>query len=115
MGWLASTAVGALAGGALGAAAGGLVGALTHAGVSENDAQVYAEGVRRGGTLISAKVADDKAAQARTILSHPDYAVDVASRGAAYRETGWTRFDDTAPVYTPVQIDQERARYGRGV
>jgi hypothetical protein len=41
-GWLVSTAVGALGGAAIGAAAGGLVGALTHAGVPEHDAHVYA-------------------------------------------------------------------------
>ena len=114
VGWLASTAVGALAGGAVGAVAGG-IGALTHAGVPEADAHVYAEGVRRGGTLISAKVADDKAAAARAVLTHPDYAVDVAARGQAYREQGWTRFDETAPAYTIVEVDQERARYGRRV
>src|ERR1700693_5535022 len=33
-----------------------LLGALTNAGVSEHDAQVYVEGVRRGGTLVIAKV-----------------------------------------------------------
>jgi hypothetical protein len=47
-GWLAATAVGAAAG----AATGGLVGALTEAGVSKEDAPLYAEGVRRGGTLV---------------------------------------------------------------
>src|SRR5919199_5500516 len=44
-GWLASTAAMAAAGGT----AGGLIGALTQSGVSENEAHVYAEGVRRGG------------------------------------------------------------------
>ena len=53
-GWLAATAVGAAAG----AATGGIVGALTEAGVSEEEAHSYAEGVRRGGTLVSARVAD---------------------------------------------------------
>src|SRR6202165_3031241 len=53
-GWLAATAVGAAAG----AATGGLVGALTEAGVSKEEAPLYAEGVRRGGTLVSARVPD---------------------------------------------------------
>ena len=52
-GWLASTLAGVVAGGA----AGGVVGALIEAGVSENDAAGYAEGVRRGGTLITIRVA----------------------------------------------------------
>jgi hypothetical protein len=51
-GWLASTLAGVVAGGA----AGGVVGALMEAGVSENDAAGYAEGVRRGGTLVTIRV-----------------------------------------------------------
>jgi hypothetical protein len=51
-GWLASTLAGVVAGGA----AGGVVGALIEAGVSENDAAGYAEGVRRGGTLVTIRV-----------------------------------------------------------
>lgn len=51
-GWLASALAGAVAGGA----AGGVVGALIEAGVSENDAEGYAESVRRGGTLVTIRV-----------------------------------------------------------
>jgi len=88
-GWLASTAVGAVGGAAVGGAAGGLVGALTHAGVREEDAHVYAEGVRRGGTLVSAKVPDEQAASAEATL-------DGLNGGRAgvldrrYREEGWS-------------------------
>ncbi len=39
-----------------GGAAGGVVGALIEAGISENDAAGYAEGVRRGGTLVTIRV-----------------------------------------------------------
>jgi len=51
-GWLASALAGAVAGGA----AGGVVGALVEAGVSEDDAPGYAEGVRCGGTLVTVRV-----------------------------------------------------------
>jgi uncharacterized membrane protein len=51
-GWLASTLAGVVAGGA----AGGVVGALMEAGVSDNDAAGYAEGLRRGGTLVTIRV-----------------------------------------------------------
>ena len=57
-GWLAATAVGAGIGAAGGAATGSLVGALKNSGHTEEDANVYSEGVRRGGTLVSAKVQD---------------------------------------------------------
>lgn len=43
-------------GAAAGAAAGGLLGALVGAGIPHGDANVYAEGVRRGGTLVVARV-----------------------------------------------------------
>jgi hypothetical protein len=44
------------AGAAIGGAGGGLLGALASAGVSEADTHVYAEGVRRGGSLVAARL-----------------------------------------------------------
>jgi hypothetical protein len=43
-------------------------GALTGAGVPELDAHFYAEGVRRGGTLVTARVDDDRALTTWEIL-----------------------------------------------
>src|SRR6185312_5774278 len=64
-GWLAATAVGAVAGGA----AGGIIGALTQSGVPKEEAELYAEGVRRGGTLVTARVADGDRARCEAILN----------------------------------------------
>jgi hypothetical protein len=111
-GWLAATAAGAAGGALIGGAAGGLVGALTHAGVREDDAHVYAEGVRRGGTLVTAKVDDAHAQTARSILEN-DRTVNVAERRQAYQKQGWSRFDETAPAYTDSQIASERGLYDR--
>lgn len=111
-GWLVATAVGAAGGAVVGGAAGGLVGSLTSAGVHERDANFYAEGVRRGGTLVAARVPDGQAPLAREVLQRYRW-VDPDARAAAYREGGWTRFDENAPVYTPEQIAEERARYAR--
>src|SRR5689334_22312330 len=63
-GWLAST----LAGLAAGATTGGLVGALVDTGLSEDEAHAYAEGIRRGGTMVSVRVDDDQAQRAFDIL-----------------------------------------------
>ena len=109
-GWLVATAAGAATGAVVGSAAGGLVGSLTGAGVPERDAHFYAEGVRRGGTLVTARVDDARASTAREILQRYK-AVDPAVRGTAYRDTGWTSFDENAPAYTPEQVAAERARY----
>lgn len=111
-GWLASTLVGAAGGAVVGAAAGGLVGALTQAGVPEEDAHVYAEGVRRGGVLVTARVHDDQAAAARSILN-TERSVDIANRREAYRSQGWSRFDANAPAFSSEQVAAERARYGQ--
>jgi uncharacterized membrane protein len=67
-GWLISTAAGLVAGAAAGAAAGGIVGALTEAGVSEDHAQVYAEGLRQGGTLLTVRVDDAYADEVKAAM-----------------------------------------------
>ncbi|WP_246711551.1 general stress protein [Rhizobium leguminosarum] len=86
-GWLAVTAAGAVAGAVTGGAVGGLVGALTDSGVSEDDAHLYAEGVRRGGSLVTAKVDDARASEAQAILQGSNW-VDWADVGVrlAHRE-----------------------------
>lgn len=111
-GWLAATAAGAAAGAVAGGATGGIIGAMTSSGVSERDAHVYAEGVRRGGTLVTAKVDDALAPEAEAILKRSNW-VDPTTRRAAYEEQGWTRFDDTLDPYDADQVEQERRRYRR--
>jgi hypothetical protein len=108
-GWLAATLAGAAAGAAVGGAAGGLIGALTKDGVSEEDAHVYAEGVRRGGTLVTARVEDAFVPRARAILAS-DAAVDISRRRELYAEEGWSRFDESNPDYTDEEIEAERQR-----
>lgn len=94
-GWL----VAALTGAGVGAAAGGLLGGLTSAGVSDEDAQVYAEGVRRGGNLVTVRADETRAMQAESILNGHN-PVDPQQRAMAYRQGGWTRFDEDAGPYT---------------
>ena len=55
VGWLITTAIGA----AVGASGGGIIGALIGAGVSNDDAKVYVEKIRGGGTLVSVRVPDE--------------------------------------------------------
>jgi hypothetical protein len=104
-GWLASTAVGAAAG----AAAGGIVGALVDAGVDREHAEVYSEAVRRGGTMVTARVRDEDAARVANVLDgfRP---IDPALRRDEYRRTGWQTFDASAPPYRPSQTEIDRIR-----
>ncbi|WP_246723809.1 general stress protein [Rhizobium sp. ARZ01] len=109
-GWLAATAAGAAAGAVAGGAAGGIIGAMINAGVSEEDANVYAEGVRRGGSMVVAKVDDPLVPVAEDVLQRSNR-VDVVARRTSYQEGGWSRFDEASPVLTPEQIDEERRRW----
>lgn len=97
-GWLVATAAGAVAGALAGAAAGGIIGALTSSGMSDADAHVYAEGVRRGGSLVTVRTPDDREIEARRILDD-HMPVDVTARGAEYRKEGWEAFDAKAPPH----------------
>jgi len=104
-GWLVSTLTGAVAGGATG----GVIGALTQAGISKEDADIYAEGLRRGGAVVSARVADADASRLQALMDRS--AVRIADRGAAYRRAGWKSFDPMATPYTAEQVRKERDLY----
>ena len=110
-GWLLATAVGALAGAAVGGATGGLLGALANAGVPEEEAHVYAEGIRRGGTLVSVRAEDGRADAVSAILQN-SAGVDIDARQADYAAEGWQGFDEDAPAYSEDQIRDYRSTYG---
>jgi uncharacterized protein (TIGR02271 family) len=68
---------------------------LTRLGVSEDDANYYAEGVRRGGTLISVEASDERAERAVVIMKRHG-AVEIDKRAAQWRDEGWSGFDSNA-------------------
>src|SRR5207302_6260679 len=98
-GWLVATAAGA--------AAGGLIGSLTGAGVSKDRAHVYAEGVRRGGSLVTARVDEGRAAAVEQILGRNRW-VDPEKREKFYRDEGWTSFDERAEPYSSEELVRQR-------
>ncbi len=102
----------------IGGAFGAAVAALVDQGVPEEDAQLYAEGVRHGGTLLSVRVARDQIHDVKRILLSHD-AVDIGQRHLAWRAEGWVGFDKDAQPFTAEQIaaflkqDAEDDRAGR--
>lgn len=86
-GWLVALLTGAGAG----AAAGGLLGSFAEAGVDEKEAHVYAEGVRRGGTIVTVRTEEARSEQAGRILAR-HASVNLAAREADYRANGWTGY-----------------------
>ena len=74
-----------LAGLGAGAAAGGVVGALVGSGISRPHADLYAEALRRGGTLLSVPV--DAAGRGRVSEIIERHApVDIETRAADWRK-----------------------------
>jgi hypothetical protein len=104
-GWLVATLAGAAAGGATG----GVIGALTQAGATPEEADVYAEALRRGGAVVSARVEEADRARVAAVMDRSS--VNVTERGAAYRKSGWSKFDVSAAPYTSEQARRERDLY----
>jgi hypothetical protein len=67
--------------------------------VSETDAHVYAEGVRRGGTLVTVRAEEGQAVMVEQAFAKHS-TVDISTRADEYRRGGWSRFDESAPAYT---------------
>jgi uncharacterized membrane protein len=87
-----------LAGAGLGATVGGIIGALTDLGIPEEAAHYYAEGVRRGGALVSIETEDDMSDEAAKIMARYG-AVDIDERVEGWRKSGWTHFDPNTGPY----------------
>jgi hypothetical protein len=108
-GWMAAVFVGAVTGAGAGGATGGIIGLFTSSGVSKEHAHIYAEGIRRGGTLVTARADEDHAAAVEQIMLS-NHAVDPTLRGRTYRDAGWKSFDATANPYTATELAEERQR-----
>jgi hypothetical protein len=104
---VAALLIGAGVGATAGAVTGGVVASLVKFGVDEDSAGYYAEGVRRGSTLVIVHTDAEARSQALEIMQrhHP---VDVSSRAAAWRDSGWAGFDNNAGPYTTEHDLQDR-------
>lgn len=85
---LGSTALGA----GIGAAAGGLIGALVGLGIPEEDAHVYAEGLKRGGVLVSVTTNNEAEADKAVNMMRQYDAVDIDKRREEYTSSGWNGY-----------------------
>lgn len=101
---------GAGVGAAAGAVTGGVTASLVDFGFDEETAHYYAEGVRRGGTMVVVRADDNRATQAETILNRHSV-VDVHARANQWKQSGWSGFDASRNPYTTDEIERERTRY----
>lgn len=104
-----SSTLGLAAGGAgVGAGVGGILGAMLGLSIPEEEAQIYAEGVKRGGVLVAVQAGDEQAGRVRTILNRQG-ALEPQALAESWRQEGWVCFDeDQDPdACPPLRIDSE--------
>jgi uncharacterized membrane protein len=102
----------ALLGAGVGAATGGLLGALVDLGIPEEEAELYAEGVRRGGHLVIVHAPDPRDDEVMDVLERFG-PVDVERRAERWREQGWTEYeeDEELAPYTREEVEREQEYY----
>jgi hypothetical protein len=102
-----AAALGALTGAGIGAASGAVTGGLTASlvdmGVTEEDANYYAESVRQGSALVSVTAHDVDVDRATRILNSHN-PIDIDQRVAQWRTRGWTGFDPMTDPYTAAPL-----------
>lgn len=93
-----------LLGAGIGAVGGGVIGALVDLGMPDEEAGYFAEGIRRGGALVSVETTDERIDEAIAILRRHN-PIDVRRRAERWRSEGWTRFDPNAEPYVRQETD----------
>src|SRR5215208_4999829 len=77
----------------------------------DEDRSTYAEGLRRGGYLVTVRTADANYARALDILDD-EGTIDLDERAASWRSEGWTGY--TGPAYRPGTVGAGSTAAGSG-
>lgn len=100
--------VGAGVGAAAGAVTGGITASLIDLGVDEESANYYAEGIRRGGALVTVQADDTWADNAADIMNRYN-PVNLDTKAAEWKTSGWQGFDENADAYVPTDTTHTSA------
>lgn len=107
---LGGAAAGSGIGAAAGAATGGVTDALLDMGVSDDDANYYAESLRRGDVLVSLTVTAHDADHGMHIMREHQ-PIDIDKRVVQWRKEGWDGFDPLVDPYTAEDLRDYRTNY----
>jgi hypothetical protein len=96
---VAGPAAALVAGAAYGGLAGSIIGGLISKGVPKDHAHAYAEGVRRGGALVTVRAENDEQIERAVEIMQRHGAVKIEERMRQWKSKGWSgRFDEKAPA-----------------
>ncbi len=88
----------------------GMTAYLERHGVPDTHSHFYAEGVRRGGHLVTV-FTDDQHYAAAVELMRNHGAVDITRRADYYKKSGYDRYDTNAKPYSDEEATAERQKY----
>jgi hypothetical protein len=89
----------AIYGALAGSIGGGLLGLLVQAGVPEEEADYYAEGLRRGLAFVALEVQEQDISRVRRIMDNHN-PVNIEERAKEWRDAGWTGYTAEASSET---------------
>lgn len=92
-GSIGAAIAGAAGGAGVGAPVGAIIGAMLELSIPEDEAHVFAEGVRRGGILVIAESEEEMVEDVRQILDDAN-AMDVEALRERWEAEGWTGFEE---------------------
>ncbi len=107
---LVSLLIGAGVGAATGAVTGGLIAGLVEMGVPEAEAGYYAEGVRRGGTLVLVNTTEDWVERVVEVMETYN-PINIDRITTEWRSGGWTGFDASGAPIAERQLAEAREAY----
>jgi len=77
-------------------------------------ADAYAEAVRRGHYLVTVHAANDEESLQATQVLNRFEPVDIDKRMEEWKSRGWSKYDETVPVMSDTEIEQEHRYYATG-
>jgi hypothetical protein len=90
-------------------AAPGILDDFRHSGVPDDDTGIYAEGINRGGVLISVTAEDDRVEEARDLVEQHRPA-DLAERATEYQTSGFMEDPEASQAHgTPLTPGYEQS------
>jgi len=78
----------------------------------EEDRHTYAEGLHRGGYVVSARVSADRKDHVAELLDH-DTGIDLDQRSSEWRNEGWAGYQAGATSDETIEVAEENLRVGK--
>lgn len=102
-------------GAGVGGLGGGLLGALVKAGVPQEEAFYYEEGIRRGHTLLAVTVSGAGEAEIARTLMQEHNPLDVGAEAEAWQRDGWEAPEEVPDQFIPTSDDEsDQHKYATG-